>query len=83
MDMFDWLAQRRCPNYFIPDNNMFDHVPASTDVSREMQFVVDFADEAAALGVRSARKKNCLNRMLLAQPLRPRVNRLRTNFNCC
>ena len=34
MTMSLWIAFRTCPNYFIPDNNMMDHL-METDVSRD------------------------------------------------
>jgi hypothetical protein len=41
--MCEWLNTRRCPNYFIPDNNTMDHL-VNTDVSRDVVALRDAAE---------------------------------------
>jgi len=39
--MIEWLMVKQCRNYFIPGNNMFDHLPVSHDFRREIEFLLD------------------------------------------
>src|SRR6218665_786788 len=39
--MIEWLINKQCRNYFIPGNNMLDHLPVSHDFGREIQFLID------------------------------------------
>ena len=39
--MIEWLTEKQCRNYFMPGNNMLDHLPDSHDFEREVQFLID------------------------------------------
>src|SRR6218665_1856926 len=41
--MIEWLIKRQCRNYFIPDNNMLDHLPDGLNFEREIRFLIDSA----------------------------------------
>ena len=39
--MIEWLIKKQCQNYFMPGNNMLDHLPDSHDFEREVQFLIE------------------------------------------
>src|SRR6218665_364720 len=39
--MIEWLINKQCQNYFIPGNNMLDHLPKGHDFGREIQLLID------------------------------------------
>jgi len=43
--MIEWLIDKNCPNYFIPENNMLDHLTVDHSFSKEVDFLSDYLDE--------------------------------------
>ena len=43
--LIGWLIERRCPNYFIPENNMMDHVPDYISFDEEIGFLLGRCNE--------------------------------------
>lgn len=39
-----WLIDRNCPNYFIPENNMLDHLPDDLDLGWEIMSLVEIVE---------------------------------------
>jgi len=39
--MIEWLIEKQCRNYFMPGNNMLDHLSDSDNFEREAQFLID------------------------------------------
>ena len=42
--MVEWLIDRRCPNYFIPGNNMIDHLANDVDLSNEISALLCYKE---------------------------------------
>src|SRR6218665_542358 len=40
-EMIVWLIDKNCPNYFIPENNMLDHLPVDHCFSKEIDALSD------------------------------------------
>ena len=45
LNLVGWLMDRRCPNYFIPENNMMDHVPCIISFDEEIKFLLERCNE--------------------------------------
>jgi len=43
--MIEWLIDKNFPNYFIPENNMLDHLTVDHSFSKEVDFLSDYLDE--------------------------------------
>ena len=59
-----WLIERRCPNYFIPENNMMDHVPYIISFDEEIEFLLECCNEQFLEAWLQARPKACLDCIL-------------------
>src|SRR6218665_1542399 len=44
LDMIELLIEKQCRNYFMPGNNMLDHLPDTHNFEREVQFLMDSAE---------------------------------------
>ena len=42
--MIEWLIERCCPNYFIPNNNMIDHLPHDIDLAKEITSLLHYKE---------------------------------------
>jgi len=44
LDMIELLIEKQCRNYFMPGNNMLDHLPDTHNFEREVQFLIASVD---------------------------------------
>lgn len=47
--MIEWLIERRCPNYFIPENNMIDYLSDDVDLSTEISALLYYRENCSQL----------------------------------
>ena len=64
LNLVGWLMDRRCPNYFIPENNMMDHVPDFISFDEEIGFLLERCDERFLETRILAEPKACLECIL-------------------
>ena len=41
IDMIEWLVEKRCPNYFVRNNNMLDFISSEEDFQLEIEFLLE------------------------------------------
>ena len=41
--LIDWMSDKCCPNYFIPANNMMDHIPDCEELNLELNILAEYS----------------------------------------
>ena len=62
--LIEWTIERRFPNYFIPTNNMMDHIPDGVDLNSELNTFLSVYGKLNLNGNRSPSEANYINFMM-------------------